>query len=79
MKDIDLTVASGEIMGIIGRSGAGKSTLIRCINLLERPSTGEDYDGRDLLYDDGSCNTPESTSTNGDDISTLLICCNRVP
>ena len=40
LKGIDLTVAQGEIFGIIGTSGAGKSTLIRCINMLERPTKG---------------------------------------
>ena len=40
LKEIDLTIASGEIFGIIGHSGAGKSTLIRLINLLERPGSG---------------------------------------
>ncbi len=40
LKDISLYVEEGEIYGIIGQSGAGKSTLIRCINMLERPSTG---------------------------------------
>ncbi|MDO7907069.1 methionine ABC transporter ATP-binding protein [Paenibacillus sp. JX-17] len=41
LSGLDLTIGKGEIFGIIGHSGAGKSTLIRCINLLERPSTGE--------------------------------------
>lgn len=41
LEDISLTVADGEIFGIIGLSGAGKSTLVRCINLLERPDSGE--------------------------------------
>lgn len=41
LNNINLKVAKGEICGIIGFSGAGKSTLIRCINLLERPSSGE--------------------------------------
>lgn len=41
LHDIDLSIASGEIFGIIGRSGAGKSTLLRCINLLERPDAGQ--------------------------------------
>lgn len=40
LKDIDLRIEDGEIFGIIGLSGAGKSTLVRCINLLERPSSG---------------------------------------
>ncbi len=41
VKDVSLSVAQGEIFGIIGASGAGKSTLVRCINLLERPETGK--------------------------------------
>ncbi len=49
LRDISLTVADGEIFGIIGLSGAGKSTLVRCINLLERPSSGEVViDGRSM-------------------------------
>lgn len=40
LKDINLEIQQGEIFAIIGQSGAGKSTLLRCINLLERPSTG---------------------------------------
>lgn len=39
--DINLFIQEGEIFGIIGKSGAGKSTLLRCINLLEKPDTGE--------------------------------------
>ena len=49
LKDVNLTIADGEIFGIIGLSGAGKSTLVRCINLLERPTSGEVWvDGRNL-------------------------------
>lgn len=40
LKDISLSVKEGEIFGIIGQSGAGKSTLIRCINMLEHPTSG---------------------------------------
>lgn len=40
LSEINLNVARGDIFGIIGKSGAGKSTLIRCINMLERPTTG---------------------------------------
>ena len=49
VKDVSLTIQTGEIFGIIGFSGAGKSTLVRCINLLERPSSGKVIvDGEDL-------------------------------
>ncbi|WP_343264746.1 ATP-binding cassette domain-containing protein, partial [Ligaoa zhengdingensis] len=41
LDHIDLEINSGEIFGIIGMSGAGKSTLVRCINLLERPTSGK--------------------------------------
>ena len=40
VRPTDLTIYQGEIYGIIGASGAGKSTLIRCVNLLERPTSG---------------------------------------
>lgn len=49
LKDVSLVVPDGDIVGIIGLSGAGKSTLVRCMNLLERPDSGEILlDGRDL-------------------------------
>lgn len=40
LNNVSLSVPKGAIYGILGRSGAGKSTLIRCLNLLERPTTG---------------------------------------
>ena len=50
LDGIDLTINDGEIFGIIGLSGAGKSTLVRCINLLERPTSGAVVvDGNDLM------------------------------
>lgn len=58
LRGINLTIEDGDIFGIIGQSGAGKSTLVRCINLLERPTSGSividgkdvtGYKGRDLL------------------------------
>ena len=49
LRDINLSILDGEIFGIIGLSGAGKSTLVRCINLLERPSSGSVIiDGQDI-------------------------------
>jgi D-methionine transport system ATP-binding protein len=49
LDGVDLTVREGEVYGVVGRSGAGKSTLIRCVNLLERPTSGTvEVAGRDL-------------------------------
>ncbi|MCF2616810.1 amino acid ABC transporter ATP-binding protein [Oscillibacter valericigenes] len=49
LKDIDFTVAPGDVTSIIGASGSGKSTLLRCINLLETPTSGEIlYHGTDI-------------------------------
>lgn len=41
VQSVNLTVEEGEIFGVIGYSGAGKSTLVRCINMLEKPTTGQ--------------------------------------
>jgi len=40
LNGVSLHVPRGEIFGVLGPSGAGKSTLIRCVNLLERPTSG---------------------------------------
>jgi D-methionine transport system ATP-binding protein len=40
LDGVDLHVREGEVFGVVGRSGAGKSSLIRCVNLLERPTSG---------------------------------------
>jgi D-methionine transport system ATP-binding protein len=49
VRDVNLKIGRGEVYGIIGFSGAGKSTLVRCINLLERPTTGKVFvDGVEL-------------------------------
>lgn len=49
LNDINLTIEDGDIFGIIGMSGAGKSTLIRCMNLLEKPTSGSIFiDGTDI-------------------------------
>ena len=41
LKNVNLSIEKGDIFGIIGMSGAGKSTLVRCLNFLERPTSGE--------------------------------------
>ncbi len=49
LRDINLDINQGDIYGIIGMSGAGKSTLVRCINFLEKPTSGSVViDGKDL-------------------------------
>ncbi len=49
LKGINLSIQKGEIYGIIGMSGAGKSTLVRCLNFLERPTSGTVLiEGKDL-------------------------------
>ena len=57
LKNVNLSIESGDIYGIIGMSGAGKSTLVRCINFLEVPTKGRvlingkslgDYTSREL-------------------------------
>src|SRR5690606_8590199 len=50
LSKLSLHVPEGKIFGVIGASGAGKSTLIRCVNLLERPNSGEVIvDGKNLM------------------------------
>ncbi|MCA0971391.1 methionine ABC transporter ATP-binding protein [Halobacillus litoralis] len=50
VDDVTLSIEKGEIFGIVGYSGAGKSTLLRCMNILERPTSGKVViDGIDLL------------------------------
>ena len=49
LKDVDLEVAEGEKLVIIGPSGSGKSTTVRCMNFLEEPTSGEVYINGELL------------------------------
>ena len=55
LKGVDLEVAKGEVICILGPSGSGKSTLLRCVNLLEPPEEGEIFlEGHDI------CKGPDS-------------------
>lgn len=50
LNDVSLSIEEGEIFGVIGLSGAGKSTLVRCLNLLEMPTSGTvTIGGKNLL------------------------------
>lgn len=53
LRDINLSVDKGEVLSIIGASGSGKSTMLRCINLLETPTSGEVlYHGKNITDHD---------------------------
>lgn len=49
LRGIDLEIGDGEIFGVVGPSGSGKSTLLRCLNLLEKPTSGRILLGGDDL------------------------------
>lgn len=51
LKGISTTIEKGEVISIIGPSGSGKSTFLRCINLLEKPSSGRIWVGNDEITD----------------------------
>ncbi|MFM2059243.1 MAG: hypothetical protein RLY71_3628 [Pseudomonadota bacterium] len=53
LKDINMTVAPGEVVGLIGPSGSGKSTLLKCLGAVIEPSGGRMVLGGDTIYDDG--------------------------
>ena len=57
LKDVNVTVNQGDVISIIGPSGTGKSTLIRCINMLETPTSGK-------IWVDGECITDKKCNIN---------------
>jgi putative ABC transport system ATP-binding protein len=53
LKDVNMTVAPGEVVGLIGPSGSGKSTLLKCLGAIIEPSAGRMTLGGDVIYDNG--------------------------
>ena len=53
LKHVDMAVAPGEVVGLIGPSGSGKSTLLKCLGAVIEPSAGRMTLGDDVIYDDG--------------------------
>ncbi len=65
LKGVDLDVAKGEVVCILGPSGSGKSTLLRCVNLLEPPERGAIYlEGKDICRGPGSGTGEQSWNLN---------------
>lgn len=53
LKTVDMHVAPGEVVGLIGPSGSGKSTLLKCLGAVIEPTAGQMMLGDDIIYDDG--------------------------
>ena len=53
LKDVNMSVAPGEVVGLIGPSGSGKSTLLKCLGAVIEPSGGRMILGGQTIYDDG--------------------------
>ena len=51
LKDVNMTVAPGEVVGLVGPSGSGKSTLLKCLGAVIEPSGGRMKLGDELIYD----------------------------
>lgn len=51
LKDVNLTVAPGEVVGLVGPSGSGKSTLLKCLGAVIEPTAGRMWLGDELIYD----------------------------
>ena len=53
LKDVNMHVASGEVVGLVGPSGSGKSTLLKCLGAIIEPTSGRMTLGQEIIYDDG--------------------------
>jgi putative ABC transport system ATP-binding protein len=53
LKNVNMAVAPGEVVGLVGPSGSGKSTLLKCLGAIIEPTAGRMYLGDELIYDNG--------------------------
>ena len=53
LKNVNMQVAAGEVVGLVGPSGSGKSTLLKCLGAIIEPTSGRMTLGDDVIYDDG--------------------------
>lgn len=51
LKDVNMVVAPGEVVGLVGPSGSGKSTLLKCLGAVIEPTSGRMTLGQDVIYD----------------------------
>ena len=53
LKNVNMTVGPGEVVGLVGPSGSGKSTLLKCLGAISEPTSGRMTLGNELIYDNG--------------------------
>ena len=53
LKGVNMVVAPGEVVGLVGPSGSGKSTLLKCLGAIIEPTAGRMILGQDVIYDNG--------------------------
>ncbi len=53
LKEVNMTVAPGEVVGLIGPSGSGKSTLLKCLGAVIEPTAGKMTLGNEVIFDNG--------------------------
>ena len=53
LKNVNMTVGPGEVVGLVGPSGSGKSTLLKCLGAIIEPTSGRMTLGQEVIYDDG--------------------------
>lgn len=53
LKNVNMQVAPGEVVGLVGPSGSGKSTLLKCLGAIIEPTSGRMTLGNEVIYDDG--------------------------
>ena len=53
LKNVNMQVAPGEVVGLVGPSGSGKSTLLKCLGAIIEPTSGRMTLGDQVIYDDG--------------------------
>ena len=56
LKNVNMQVSAGEVVGLVGPSGAGKSTLLKCLGAIIEPTSGRMTLGNEVIFEDGCAN-----------------------